>query len=560
MTTVPSLPVAEVVRPRAGVKSPNSHEFGYHPKLLRLFLWFAVCAGPALLTHAAEPETVFFAFDDESLAWQHNLKLTLVSPDKHPANPVVRRGPKGSPDYGHAILYGTVIHDGTKFRMWYLGMIERELAAGQAPGWWRPMCYAESTDGIAWTKPELGLVDLGGNKRNNICLIEGEVHSMTQVNDFLSVMHDPADPDPSRWFKVAYIAHMPYEDIRGGMSNVGIKEGRVGAIITATSADGLRWKIVGDRPVNAEGERFEVSSLYRFRNFYYASGQLISPWGWLTDGRNAGRIMQTYRSPDFRVWSKAKALSMVMPEQITEPQPAVPDLWDGLGRQMHMGVGVWNRGNVVIGLQGIWQGNPRDRAANAKPLDGLKIDLGLAISNDGVRFREPIPNFKFLEHGRDGEWDSIALLQGHAFVNVGDKTMIWYSHWDCEEKFRSQEIGLATLRRDGFGYLSRHDAGDPGHCITTTVPATAQGQQLLLNVAGVTADSPLTIELLDAFDHPIPGYSGAAAAKITTPGTQQPIAWPAHPDGRCPRDREFSIRASLPDSDNVRLYAIYLRP
>lgn len=118
----------------------------------------------------------------------------MVTPEKHPANPVVRCGPKGSPDYGHAILYGTVLHDGTKFRMGYLGMIQRELEGGQAPGWWRPMCYAESTDGIAWTKPELGLVDLGGNKKNNVCLVEGEVESMTLVNDFLSVMHDPADP------------------------------------------------------------------------------------------------------------------------------------------------------------------------------------------------------------------------------------------------------------------------------------------------------------------------------------------------------------------------------
>ena len=119
----------------------------------RAIVVLAMCLFPALCSDAAEPtlaprETVFFAFDDENIAWQHNLKLTLVSPEKHAANPVVRCGPKGSPDYGHAILYGTVIHDGSKFRMWYLGMIQRELERGQAPGWWRPMCYAESTDGI----------------------------------------------------------------------------------------------------------------------------------------------------------------------------------------------------------------------------------------------------------------------------------------------------------------------------------------------------------------------------------------------------------------------------
>jgi hypothetical protein len=529
----------------------------------RSILLFALCMLRALWSHAAEPaaaprETVMFAFDDQSIRWQHNLKLTLVSPQKHPANPVVRCGPKGSPDYGHAILYGTVLYDDSKFRMWYLGMIQRELERGQAPGWWRPMCYAESTDGIAWTKPELGLVDLGGNRKNNICLIEGEVPSMTLLNDFLSVMHDPADPDPSRRFKVAYIAHMPYDDIRGGMSHVGVKEGRVGAMITATSADGLSWKIVGDRPANAGGERFEVSSLYRFGNFFYASGQLASPWCWLNDGRPAGRVMMTYRSPDFRSWSRAKALSMVLPQQQTDPQPSVNEMLQGFSKQMHMGVGVWNRGNVLIGLHGIWQGQPRERTTGAKSHDGLKIDLGLSISNDGVRFREPIPNFKVLEHGRDGEWDSIALLQGHAFVNVGDKTYIWYSHWDCEEKFRSQEIGLATLRRDGFGYLARHDAGDPGHCVTSLIEASPSDRKLFLNCSGASDSAPITVELLDDQDRPIPGYFGAASARIATDGTRLPIVWTGPAQDRAPRNQPFAVRVHLPDNDVARLFAVYV--
>ena len=527
--------------------------------LLRSFLLFALCVSPVWSSHAAETEaepaeTVFFAFDDESLAWQQNLKLTLVSPEKHPANPVVRCGPQGSPDYGHAILYGTVIHDGSKFRMWYLGMIQRELDRGQAPGWWRPMCYAESTDGIVWTKPELGLVDLGGNKKNNICLIESEVASMSLVNDFLSVLHDPTDPDPARRFKVAYIAHMPYDDIRGGMSKVGIKEGRVGAMICATSADGLTWKVVGDRPANAGGERFEVSSLYKFGNFYYASGQLASPWSWLNDGRPVGRMMMTYRSPDFHTWSQAKALSMVLPQQLTDPQPSTNEMLQGFSKQMHMGVGVWNRGNVVVGLHGIWQGQPTERPLGAPVHEGLKIDLGLAISNNGINFREPIPSFKFLEHGRDGEWDSIALLQGHAFANVGDQTMIWYSHWDCEGKFRSQEIGLATLRRDGFGYLSAQQADAPAVCETATIETAAAGTKLFLNVAGVTAEKPMTVELLDERALPLAGYSGADAAKVHRAGTRSEVTWNA----ALPSNKSLSLRLNFPAGGEGKLYALYV--
>ncbi len=46
-------------------------------------------------------EMTMFAFDDVSIPWKHNLKLTLVPAQKHPENPVLRRGPEGAPDHGH---------------------------------------------------------------------------------------------------------------------------------------------------------------------------------------------------------------------------------------------------------------------------------------------------------------------------------------------------------------------------------------------------------------------------------------------------------------------------
>src|ERR1051325_9906353 len=171
-------------------------------------------------------EPVFFAFDDHAIPWRDNLQLTPVRAEKHPANPVVRRGPQGAPDHGHAVIYGSVLHIGGKFRMWYLAMFEAELKGGNAPGWWRPMCYAESTDGVNWTKPDLGLVEFNGSKKNNICLIESEVPSLAKVNDFLSVMHDPDERDPQKRFKCAYIAHPPFDDVRGGRSGIGPNERR----------------------------------------------------------------------------------------------------------------------------------------------------------------------------------------------------------------------------------------------------------------------------------------------------------------------------------------------
>ncbi|PYV07677.1 MAG: hypothetical protein DMG07_27885 [Acidobacteria bacterium] len=111
------------------------------------WLFIVICCVCTAATPAPKPppaqtgENVFFAFDDHAIPWHYNTKVTLLRAEKHPANPVLRTGPPGSPDHGHAILYGSVLPIGGKFRMWYLGMIERELKSGQA---WHPLDEAGS--------------------------------------------------------------------------------------------------------------------------------------------------------------------------------------------------------------------------------------------------------------------------------------------------------------------------------------------------------------------------------------------------------------------------------
>src|SRR4051812_30663862 len=101
---------------------------------IRIIIALLASASVVVVPHSHAAERVLFAFDDYSIPWQYNLKITLVPATKHPENPVLRRGPEGAPDHGHAVLYGTVIKVGDKFRMWYLGMFETEIVKGQAPG------------------------------------------------------------------------------------------------------------------------------------------------------------------------------------------------------------------------------------------------------------------------------------------------------------------------------------------------------------------------------------------------------------------------------------------
>jgi hypothetical protein len=148
------------------------------------------------------------------------------------------------------------------------------------------------------------------------------------------------------------------------------------------------------------------------------------------------------------------------------------------------------------------------------------------------------------------------LLQGHAFANVGDKTYMWYSHWDCEGQFRSQEIGLATLRRDGFGHLSRHNTNAPAHFVTSTVEPRRRAAKLLVNADGLAPDAPLTVELLDEADRPLRGFSGMDAARLTTSGAQLEVVWPKSRSSRLPTAKRFAVKAGFPATREARVYAV----
>jgi len=62
--------------------------------------------------------------------------------------------------------YATVIKDGGVYRMYYRGLPD----AGHDGSAEAVVCYAEANDGIAWTKPPLGLFAVKGTRANNVVL------------------------------------------------------------------------------------------------------------------------------------------------------------------------------------------------------------------------------------------------------------------------------------------------------------------------------------------------------------------------------------------------------
>ena len=128
------------------------------------------------------------AIDDVSLPLRKNVCLYLSKPTVR-REPVLVPSPleSNAPDNLAAHFYGTVLHDGGKFRMWYYACHRgknpdwpprKMQQVAKKPGWLinakegyeivqGPLCYAESDDGIAWTKPALGQLLFKGSRANN---------------------------------------------------------------------------------------------------------------------------------------------------------------------------------------------------------------------------------------------------------------------------------------------------------------------------------------------------------------------------------------------------------
>src|SRR5262249_42301749 len=109
----------------------------------------------------------------------------------------------------------TVLKDGGKYRMYYRTYFESAIDKGEGTG------YAESTDGIHWTRPNLRLVEHHGSRENN--LIEARGHQFTAF----------IEPRPGA---------SPAERFKGNNED---KPGLAGWV----SGDGIHWKKVQEAPI-----------------------------------------------------------------------------------------------------------------------------------------------------------------------------------------------------------------------------------------------------------------------------------------------------------------------
>ena len=80
---------------------------------------------------------------------------------------------------GNASHYRTVLKDGDRYRMYFSGLQYDVRDGEMTHAHERYLCYAESTDGVSWERPVLGLVEFDGSTKNNIVADSQSVEGVT---------------------------------------------------------------------------------------------------------------------------------------------------------------------------------------------------------------------------------------------------------------------------------------------------------------------------------------------------------------------------------------------
>ena len=282
------------------------------------------------------------------------------------------------------------------------------------------LLLAKSKDGKNWTKPKLGLVSYNGNTANNIVKLTGADYMAAGV-----IFFEPGEPDPTRRFKMVW-------------ENQGMNHGIKGNNLISFSADGLTWTVDPRPELGMEMSGCVVLD----------QGNDGTPKRYLISGHGGSffppaRRMILYQSYDFETWMPVPINAFGRTPFPPQGLPAGLDpeyTYGNAGEQCHLGAALKKHPGMILGIYGQWHGHPtNDRRLTT-------MDLGLVVSNDGLHFREPVPDFKFVPCAEDlstnlsKPWASRGLLaptaigmpanvQGNGMENVGDETLFWYGCW-----------------------------------------------------------------------------------------------------------------------------------
>ena len=363
---------------------------------------------------------------------------------------------------GNTCAYYTLFQDGDLFRMYYRGSHHDEKTKRSAHR--EVTCYAESKDGIHWTKPKLGLFEFNGSKDNNIVWDGPGTHNFTPFKDA-----NPNAPKNSR-----------YKALGAGYGKY--KRG----LWAFQSADGIHWKVMKDGPVITKGA-FDSQNLA----FWDSHTKIYREFHRTFRGV---RDIQTGTSKDFLHWTDPVFLEYPgaskehLYTNTIRPYPRAP----------HLLIGFPTRYNAKTQqVEPIFM-TSRDAKTFHRSKEEV-IPITAPKERDGNRSN-------YMTYG-------VLQLPGKQKEFSVYATEAYYAGPDSR-------VRRFTYRLDGF--VSARAGEEGGELITKPILFT--GNQLVLNFE-TGKKGNIRVELQDVKGRPIPGFSLAEAKGMAGDSIEQAVTW-----------------------------------
>ncbi len=415
----------------------------------------------------------------------------------HPPTPAETVLTFDKPWEGRHVGYVTVIPDGDIFRLYYRGLPTDGGDGTNA----ETTCYAESRDGLSFTRPNLGIYEIGGSRDNNV-ILSGEAPFSHNFAPFLD--KNPAAPADQR-----------YKALAGSEQS-----GLVGFV----SPDGIHWKKLQDKPMITDGkfDSQNVSFWSETEGCYVCYFRTWSGGGW-----QGYRTVSRSTSPDFINWSPTVPMDFgaTPPEHLytnqTRPYIRAPHICISTAARFMPGRRVITPEQAEqIGSQGTYQGDCSDTV--------------LITSRGGNKYDRTFME-AFVRPGfGPSNWTSRTNYTGCGIVQTKPEELSMYIQRAYGQP--THHLQRLALRTDGFVSVNAPYAGGE----MTTKPLAFTGQKLVINFA-TSAAGDIRIELMDLDGKPIPGYSIDDADMMIGDEIERSVTW--------------KNQSALPQSP-VRLHAV----
>ena len=457
-------------------------------------------------------------------------------------------------EQGHRIgFYQTALWDpdDARFKLWYLAQMPGHRdRAGFAPvdsptgEQITGVAYAESSDGIHWTKPEVGL------RYREIVQGRPDPNPITNVVTFghgFGTMLDPnAAPGAEDRFRAAFDSQF---DTRAD-------GGDVNAAVLAFSADGARWEPYNrGRAVTGRAADTQNQILWNplTRRFMLITREDLA--GDVEEGEIRGtRVMEHRKRGDKldqrpAAWRTLAILGFAKGGEYERRRRQIHAFTDWIYEGVHFG--------FISAMERLTDDEYSSTPADLQTRHRNNIvNFYLATSRDAEAWNLDwaYASKPLIRRGPAGSWDKDGI-HAPSLVTVQDRHWIFYC--GMSERFGHDDprglmgIGLATLRLDGFVSLR---AGQAEGSVETK-PFELVGSRLELNLEAPTGE--LRVEVLDAGGDPIPGFTRNETQPLANAdGLRLQAAWQGQAGLGALIGREIRLRFYLRDA---RLYAFQVQ-